>query len=99
MTTPGRHVVKAKIDWCSSPEVMVELNEHEAKQLKVGGFKHGNWLMPFGIAVIVVHFLLKMTTGFYWFIFLMAPTLVAMLYYLTIGRKKFLTLGEVALTS
>jgi hypothetical protein len=34
-TTAGRHTVTAKIDWCGSPDVIVNLNENETKCLTV----------------------------------------------------------------
>ena len=93
-TTPGQHTVVAKIDWCSSPELTLTLNETDQKQLTVGGFKHGNWIMPVAGGLIGIHFLLKMAFDIKYGIFLVIPAFILLIYYLTVGRKKYLTLTE-----
>ena len=50
----GQHSIIAKIDWCCSPEINVNLIENETKSLKVGGFKNGNWIMPSGLILLVI---------------------------------------------
>ncbi len=94
-TTVGQHTVTAKIDWCSSPELLIELKENQTSNLKVGGFKYGKILMPVGLGLIVLHFILSKFADFDYTIFLVAPLFLLMVYYLTIGRKKYLTLEEV----
>jgi hypothetical protein len=90
----GRHRVAARIDWCSSPDVSITVQDNETKNLKVGGFKNGNLLMPLGLGIIVLHFILKSMMGFNYAIFLVVPIFLLLVYYLTIGRKKYLTLIE-----
>ena len=93
-TTVGQHTVTAKIDWCSSPELLIELKENQTSNLKVGGFKYGKILMPVGLGLIVLHFILSKFADFDYTIFLVAPLFLLLVYYLTIGRKKYLTLEE-----
>ena len=93
-TTAGRHTIIAKIDWCSSPEMAVTLNDLEKKELTVGGFKNGNWIMPVAMGIIVLDFILQPAFHFEYGIVLIIPAFILLLYYLTIGRKKYLTLKE-----
>ncbi|MCC7400547.1 MAG: hypothetical protein IT214_03590 [Chitinophagaceae bacterium] len=94
-TTEGQHTVTAKIDWCSSPDISVNVNDNQTKILKVGGFKNGQWLMPIGLGLLILHFILSEFANFEYTIFLVAPLFLLLVYYLTIGRKKYLTLDEV----
>jgi hypothetical protein len=93
-TTSGHHTVVAKIDWCSSPELPLTLNESDNKELIVGGFKNGNWIMPVAIGIIGAHFILSFAFNFNYGIFLVIPAFILLVYYLTAGRKKYLTLTE-----
>ena len=88
----GNHTIEAKIDWCGSPKVNVEIINGETKSLKVGGFKYGKWLMPITLILILLHFLMEHFFDFDYIIFLVYPTFILLVYYLTIGRKKYLTL-------
>ena len=92
--SPGRHTLFSKIDWCSSPEISFEVVDNETKTFKVGGFKNGNWIMPLTVGVIVLSYLLKITAGVNYFFYLAIPAFLLLVYYLTIGRKKYLTLKE-----
>ena len=93
-STVGQHNLTAKIDWCSSPDISIELKENQTKNLKVGGFKNGQLLLPIGLGLIVLHFILSKFADFDYTIFLVAPLFLLVVYYLTIGRKKYLTLDE-----
>lgn len=93
-TMSGQHIVSAKIDWCCSPEVSINISDNETINLKVGGFKKGNWLMPMGLGIIVLHVILSKTMDFNYTVFLLLPILLLLGYYLTIGRRKYLTLSE-----
>ncbi len=93
--TEGQHTVTAKIDWCSSPNISVDINDNQTKNLKVGGFRYGQILMPIGLVLIALHFILSKFADFEYTIFLVAPLFLLLVYYLTIGRKKYLTLEEI----
>lgn len=94
-TTVGQHIVTAKVDWCSSPDISVDINDNQTKNLKVGGFRNGQFLMPIGLGLIVLHFILSKFADFDYTIFLVAPLFLLLVYYLTIGRKNYLTLEEI----
>lgn len=86
----GQHSIVAKIDWCSSPELLFDSND--TTTFKVGGFKYGNWIMPIGLGIIVVHFILQRTMNFGYTFYLIVPVFLLLVYYLTLGRKNYLTL-------
>lgn len=94
-STVGQHTVTAKVDWCSSPDISIEVKDNQNKNLKVGGFRNGQFLMPIGIGLIVLHFILSKFADFDYIIFLVAPLFLLSVYYMTIGRNKYLTLGEI----
>ena len=95
-TTDGRHMVNAKIDWCSSPEVIVEVSNGETVCLKVGGFKYGQFLMRIGRIFIVLDLVLMIFFDFYWLNIFAVPVLFLLLYYVTWGRKKYLQLEKLS---
>ncbi|RZK10703.1 MAG: hypothetical protein EOO46_09680 [Flavobacterium sp.] len=94
-TTPGTHVVAAKIDWCSSQNVSVEVVEGKAATLEVGGFKFGNWILPLVIGVVIVFIALQNFAGSEYILFAFVPLFVFLFYYLTVGRKKYLRLAVI----
>jgi hypothetical protein len=93
-STVGNHFVTAKIDWCSSPEISIDVKENLTNTLKVGGFKNGQLLMLIGLGILVLHFILTPFVDFDYLIFLVAPLFLLMIYYLAIGSNKYLTLEE-----
>jgi hypothetical protein len=93
--SPGRHTLYAKIDWCSSPEISFEITDSATKIFKVGGFKHSNWIMPLALIILFVSYIVKKTTGIDWLIYLVIPPFLLLMYYISIGRKKYLTIKEI----
>ncbi|MDP2176038.1 MAG: hypothetical protein Q8K70_09025 [Bacteroidota bacterium] len=94
-TTVGQHIVTAKIDWCSSTDISVDVVDNHTKTLKVGGFRNGQILMSIGLGLFVLHFIVSKFADFEYIIFLVALLLLLPFYYLTFGRKKYLTLEEI----
>ena len=94
-STAGQHIVSAKIDWCSSPALSIDVKEDKIINLKIGGFKYGKILMPIGLTLIIFHFILSISIGFTYTTFAIAPLLLLLFYYVTLGRKKYLTLEKV----
>ena len=93
-TTPGVHLITAKIDWCSSPDTTITIRDNETKILKVGGFKNGKFIMPIGLGIFVLHFVVSYFFDIKYTLFLLTPFLILLIYYLTLGRKHYLTLEE-----
>jgi len=91
---PGKHQVCAKIDWCGSRTLSFEVAENETKTYEVGGFKHGNWLMPVSMTIVILHFILLFTIDFSYTFFLVLPAFLVFVYYTTIGKKDYLFIKE-----
>jgi hypothetical protein len=91
----GQHKISAKIDWCSSREISFSIGDNETKNFKVGGFRNGDWIMRIAVGLIILHFIIKITLDINYIIFLLVPVFFLFAYYLTIGRKKYLTLQEI----
>lgn len=92
-TTDGQHTETAKIDWCSSPNILVDIKKNQPINFKVGGFKNGQLLILTALVVIVLHFIFSKIANFDYLIYLEIPFFLILFYYLTIGRKKYLTLS------
>ena len=96
---PGPHILHCKIDWCSSPERNFEIKEGETKFFMA---RSGMKYYSVGVVVLLASFLsgplLKLLNiprpenlSMIQFLLLL-PLLFYMLYYLTIGRKKYISL-------
>jgi hypothetical protein len=92
--TSGEHTLIAKIDWCCSQELKLNIDQAETKEFKVGGFKSSNWLMPIGVGLAVLSFVMNRFIDAGWAFIIALPIFILLLYYVTIGRKKYLTLTE-----
>ncbi len=90
----GKHAMYAKIDWCSSPTLSFDLSEEEIKTLKVSGFKNGNWMMPVGFIIFILSGLAALFFDAGYIIYIALPFFFISIYYLTFGRKQYLTLKE-----
>ncbi len=88
----GSHIIVAEIDWCKSQEVSIVLNEEETKTLSLGSFRYGNYILPYSLLIVPLHFILNTFFHFEYLIYLIAPLGLMMVYYFTIGRKHYLTL-------
>ena len=95
-TIGGQYAVSAKIDWCSSPEILIDIKDHQTKILKVGGFKNGQYIMPIIAGLIILDLLISNFIDFRYTVFLVVPMGLMLIYYLTIGRNRYLTLTELA---
>jgi len=91
--TEGKHTVTAKIVWCSSPNILIYIRADETKHLTVSGIKH-SWQMYLGIGIIPFLPVVTRIGGFGYAIFLFMPIFLLSVYYMTIRRKKYLTLRE-----
>ena len=92
--SPGQHVIKVTIDWAGSPDLVINLAEDEVKSLKVGGFQNSRWLFPTAVVLSILHYIIYSIYHVYYILFLLLPVFLLLLYYLTIGRRKYLTITE-----
>ena len=90
----GCHSVFAKIDWCSSQTLSVNMVDQEIKSFKVGGFKNGKWLMRTGVVTIVLSYVANLLFDFEYLFYLVILVFLISVYYITVGRKQYLTLTE-----
>jgi hypothetical protein len=94
VVTPGHHSIVTKIDWCSSKTINFDISNDELKEFRVGGFKNAKWLVPTGLIVIVLSYIVNLRYGFEYLFYLVVPAFLLLVYYLTVGRKRYLTLTE-----
>jgi hypothetical protein len=91
----GQHSLIAKIDWCSCPNFSFEINENDSKILLLGGMRSSRWLVPL-IAISIILALILKYVSYYISIVLILIPLLYILYFLTIGRKNYLTIKELS---
>ena len=93
---PGRHKVRAKIDWCGSKHHDFEIKEGETTTLTIKGFKNSKWILaviivPMAYNVIIRHLISNssnLLTGFV--IGISIGAFLVFLYYLTLCRNSYL---------
>ena len=90
----GQHSILTKIDWCSSQTLLVDINDNETKSFKVGGFKNGNWLIPAALVIPILSSIASRLFDFNYLFYLIIPIFLLMVYYMTLGRRQYLTLKE-----
>lgn len=93
----GSHQINAKIDWCKSPVIDFQAVENQTTEIKIGGYKYAGL-----IRIIAVVFALMYVIALYVFnqklsflILVVGIGLIYPLYYLTIGKNRFLTIREI----
>lgn len=93
---PGKHKILLKVDWFSSPELEVDVKEERAKTIEVCGFKANRWLMPLMYIVLGIYFISAFVfkKEFKEIMYLVIPIALVYIYYLTLGRKKYIEITE-----
>jgi hypothetical protein len=91
----GNHIVMATIDWCGSPDVEVVVKENEIKNLQVSSFRIPINFFPIAITIFILSFVLTTFFKLTWAVYLLIPLPIIPLYYLSFGRKKYLSLIEI----
>lgn len=94
--TPGKHTLMFKVDWCSSPELEIDVKEEKSKTVEVAGFKANKWLMILLYIILGVYFISEFVfhKDMKSIMYLVFPIFFVYLYYLTLGRKKYLVIEE-----
>lgn len=90
----GKHQLQLKVDWCSSPEIEVDISDDKAIMMKTSGYKFGSWVTAamsilFGAFFIIKIFFNKEIKVL---VIMMLPFFLMMLYYLTFGRRRYIVL-------
>ena len=91
--SPGNHMIQAKIDWCSSPELPIHLTSGTIQKVGVSGFKYGQYLRFAVFGILIFHFILNAVYHFEYLILLAFPLFLFFVYYLTLGRSKYLNIA------
>ncbi len=91
---PGNHTIYLKIDWASSETIAFNLTDHETKTFRVGGFKYSKWITRLALPIIFLDFILRVYFDIRFVTFLLFPVFIFLIYYLSFGRKKYLTLVQ-----
>jgi hypothetical protein len=78
------------------PEKELEISEEKAKSVEIGGFKLGKWLFPLFYLVLILFFVFDVFLNkvVNELIYIAIPLFVVYLYYITLGRKKYLEIRE-----
>jgi hypothetical protein len=90
----GHHTIFTKIDWCGSETQSFSLDDTEIKAFKVGGFKHGHWLLPTALVITGLSYIARFLFEFEYLFYLVILLFLLLAYYMTVGRSKYLTLTE-----
>ncbi len=101
LVEPGVHTIQCTIDWCSSPELTIELKEGETRFFKAGsGMKYYNvgyilLILSLGSGLILKLIGLPRPENLSTIqLLILVPFLLYMTYYMSIGRKKYIALAE-----
>jgi L-asparagine transporter-like permease len=90
----GSHTLYAKIDWCYSQVLTVTLSEGETKYVRLSGIPYANLVILIYIIIVALSVLLAYYTDIDFILFTVPTFPLITLYYLTLGRRRYLTLKE-----
>jgi len=93
--TAGKHEIAAKVDWCTSPIVLIVIKENETKNLQIEGSKTSRPVIVFLLVSIIAHLVVNEYFGYTYLIYMVALALLLLLYNLTYARKKYLMVSTV----
>ncbi|MGA8854697.1 MAG: hypothetical protein WB492_11030 [Christiangramia sp.] len=93
----GKYQLQAKIDWCGSQPLDIEIKKGETKRVEVTGFILSKYFLPVAVITGIFYFL-----TFYRYNYnslLLATILMILLgyflYFISFGRNQFLRLKEI----
>jgi hypothetical protein len=92
----GSHTIMAKIDWGRSKEIAFNIKDGDSKTFEISSFPYSKWIMPlssiFILADIIIQFFFP---NFELFLYLAIPGFLLLMYYISFGRSRYLTLKEI----
>ncbi|WP_026809509.1 hypothetical protein [Arenibacter latericius] len=93
---PGRHQLIAKIDWCRSNVLEIELNENTSKVIALSGFKYGAIIMPVLLGIILAYLISKyaFNVELNFLLILTSIGFLYPLYFITFGKNNYLVINE-----
>jgi hypothetical protein len=93
---PGEHTIYAKIDWCYSPHVKINIEENDIQFLQLSTFKYAGVSLLIFIAVLffnlIITYFIKTDASIINVVYL--AFLLFLIYHFTFGRKKYLRLKQ-----
>jgi hypothetical protein len=94
--TTGTHELLAKIDWCGSKTLSMELSENEEKTIKLSGFKYSTIITPLIFGFMLAYYLSKyaFNLDMNFLIVCVALLFLYPLYFITLGKNSYLILQE-----
>jgi len=90
----GNHVVKAKVQWFTSKEYEVTVNEHETKYLKVSGNRSNIIISIAALVIMLACIVMKDKLGENGIFYVLVPLLLYRVYQFTLGRNNYLKIKE-----
>lgn len=92
----GTHEIFAKIDWCRSPKIKLNIAENETKVMELGGFKYSKWVLFASLGILLLYYLVKhaLIIDLHFLIWVVPIGLLYPFYYITFGRNRYLILTE-----
>ena len=93
----GKHTIVFKVDWCSSPELEFDFSDDKTRAIEVSGYKLMRWIYPIFLLIFGAFLIAKWIFEIYIdeLMYVSIPIILILFYYLTLGRKKYLTVKEI----
>lgn len=92
----GTYQLKARIDWCGSKPINIDLKEGELKRIEIKGFVFSKYLFPIALFTGILYFGIYFKFN-YNSLFLATVMMVLfgyMFYFMSFGRNQYLRLRE-----
>lgn len=92
----GKHQIEAKIDWCRSQAIEIDLKENENKHLHLSGFKYANLVTPVTLGIVLFYFIIKFVfqIDLFFLVVLAAIGFLYPMYFISFGRNHYLRWKE-----
>ncbi len=93
----GEHQFHSTIDWCGSPTISFHANDGDTMEVSISSFKHAKWMLPIALLNILIYFIMDIQSTLVLSLQFMInlPIFLALIYYLTWGRREYLRLTQV----
>ncbi|SDR90356.1 hypothetical protein [Gramella sp. MAR_2010_147] len=93
----GKYQLTAKIDWCGSEPLNIEIAKDEIKRIEINGFIFSKYLLPLAIVTGLFYFgvYFKYDHNSLFLATLLMFFFGYMLYFMSIGHNQYLRLKEV----
>lgn len=90
----GEHELVAKIDWCSSSVINFNISGNDVQTFSVGGFKHNKVILPMSAILYLLHLVMNYFFHIQLSIFFVLPLILLLTFYISVGRKQYLSLEQ-----